>query len=93
MPPPPDAAAAPAGAALPFSGVAGNGSGAGRNFRITSCCPIVHTLVVIQYTISPAGKRMMMNEKKIGKMKSSRRCVGSWTFTDETYDEAICVAR
>ena len=43
----------------------------------TYCCPIVHTLVVIQYTISPAGKLMMIGTKISGKPNMIIRWVRS----------------
>ena len=37
------------------------------------CCPMVQQLVVIQYTIRPAGKLMMKTTKNSGSARNRRR--------------------
>ena len=67
----------------------GASCGGGAILRTTTCCPKVQKLVVIQYTISPAGKLGMITANASGS-SSMIRCWVLSTDTDITRLAAIC---
>ena len=76
------------GLALAF---AASSSGLGIVFRMTSCWPIVHTLVVTQYTNSPAGKLNRKSTNMIGIARMIHFCVWSVCVATISSVEIICV--
>src|SRR6185437_6901460 len=82
LPPPP-----PAGGGPPA--VTGR---VGPIVRLTTYCwPIVHRLVVIQYTSRPAGNRMTKTTNTSGMKSMIFRCVGSVIAPDIIRLEPSCV--
>ena len=75
------------GLALAF---AASSSGLGIVLRMTSCCPMVQTLVVTQYTNRPAGKLKRNSTKTMGIARMIHFCIWSLCVATMSSVEIIC---